>query len=320
MINSSYRAPLLYRNAHIHTIVPTLLRKVENVAYERERIATRDEDFLLLDWSRTGGSSLCIVSHGLEGHTRRAYIRGMVQALNQEGYDALAWNFRGCGGEVNRQFRLYHNGATDDLHAVVAHAAQYYRTIFLIGFSMGGNISLLYLGRQDFTIPAAVAAAVTFSVPCDLAAASIALERSENTIYMKRFLRLLRQKVEMKQAQFPDRINADNYDQLKTFSDFDGRYTAPIHGFSSAQDYWQKCSSRPWLHAIDRPTLIVNAADDPFLVDGCYPVDECAENRSLTLEIPRYGGHVGFVGKGINGRYWSEQRAVDFFDQIRPSQ
>lgn len=316
MINSSYKAPLFFRNRHIHTIVPTLFRKVEGIHYRRERIDTPDDDFLDLDWSTVGSGSLAIISHGLEGHSDRAYVKGMVRAMNEVGIDALAWNFRGCSGESNRQFRLYHNGATDDLHSVVSHAAPAYRNIYLIGFSMGGNISLLYLGRQDFDIPDAVTGCVTFSVPCDLTDASIALKRKENTIYMKRFLRLLREKVRGKMDIYPDRIDDRGYDQLKNFEDFDNRYTAPIHGFESAEDYWEKCSCRPWLKQIDVPTLIVNSLDDPFLDGGCYPQNECAVNSNLSLEITRYGGHVGFVGSVKGKRYWSEQRTIEFLKGI----
>jgi predicted alpha/beta-fold hydrolase len=317
MINSDYRAPLLYRNGHMHTIIPTLFRKVEGVDYQRERIATPDDDFLDLDWSKVRGDSLAIISHGLEGHTGRAYIKGMVRAVNAAGIDALAWNFRSCSEEPNRCFRLYHNGATDDLDMVVRHAAETYSRIFLVGFSMGGNLSLLYLGKHEFTLPHGLKGCVVFSVPCDLTDAAMALERRENSIYMKRFLKLLREKVKMKQMQFPGRIDDLNYEQLKTFKDFDDRYTAPLHGFDSAEDYWQKCSSGPWLAKINVPTLIVNSNDDPFLQGGCYPVEQCRKNPVLSLEITHHGGHVGFVGAGNDGIYWSERRAVLFLSSLR---
>jgi hypothetical protein len=239
----------------------------------------------------------------------------MVKAMNEGGIDALAWNFRGCSGEPNLQMRLYHNGAIEDLHTVVCHAAQTYSNIFLIGFSMGGNMSLLYLGKQAQEIPGSVKGSVTFSFPCDLTDSSIALERRENKIYMKRFLKLLHAKIKMKQMQFPQHVDDHDYHLLKTFRDFDRRYTAPIHGFSSAEDYWEKCSSRPWLERIRVPSLIVNALDDPFLEGGCYPQKECAANPNTTLEITRHGGHVGFIAQNKSHRYWSEERAVDFIKQ-----
>jgi hypothetical protein len=312
MITSDYSAPLWFRNGHVHTIYPTLFRKVDNVVYHRQRLETPDQDFLDLDWSIIGSDSLAIISHGLEGNSHRAYVKGMVRAMNQEGIDALAWNYRGCSGEPNRRFRLYHNGAIDDLHTVVDYAASSYKNIFLIGFSMGGNMTLLYLGKQAQTVPESVKGSITFSAPCDLTASSIALERRANTLYMKRFLKMLHEKVKAKQTQFPQHIDDHHYDKLKTFRDFDGRYTAPIHGFKSAEDYWEKCSCRPWLEQIKVPSLIVNSLDDPFLEGGCYPMDECAGNPNTTLEITRDGGHVGFVALNPCGRYWSEERAVTF--------
>lgn len=312
MVNSDYKAPLFFRNGHIHSIYPTLFRSVGNVVYQRQRINTPDDDFLDLDWSAAGSDTLAIISHGLEGDSHRAYVKGMVRAMNQDGIDALAWNFRGCSGEPNRQLRLYHNGAIDDLHTVVSHAAQIYEKIFLVGFSMGGNMSLLYLGKQAQMIPAAIKGCVVFSVPCDLTDASVALERKSNIIYMQRFLNLLHEKIKMKQAAFPQDVDDHNYHQLKTFKDFDGRYTAPLHGFESAEDYWQKCSCRPWLKQIKVPSLIVNSQDDPFLAGGCYPVEECTDNPHTTLEVTRHGGHVGFVAQNRTGRYWSEEKAVKF--------
>jgi hypothetical protein len=316
MINSNYRAPLLFRNGHIHTVYPALFRRVDDVYYHRERIETPDNDFLDLDWSRVGGETLVILSHGLEGDSHRPYMKGMARAMNRHGIDALAWNYRGCSGEPNRQLRMYHNGAIDDLHAVVAHAAPAYRTLYLVGFSMGGNLTLLYLGKMAGQVPAAVQGSVTFSVPCDLADSAAALERRRNTLYMARFLTSLHGKIRAKQARFPEALDDRGYHEIKTFRDFDERYTAPLHGFDSAEDYWHKCSCGPCLEHIRLPSLIVNAFDDPFLTKGCYPIQMCASNPHTTLEITRHGGHVGFVPLNNSGCYWSEERAVAFIRQL----
>ncbi|MEJ2157431.1 MAG: alpha/beta fold hydrolase [Desulfobacteraceae bacterium] len=318
MHSPSYVAPLPFRNGHIQTIFPTYCRRIAGIRYERERIETPDGDFLDLDWSNTGSRNLAILSHGLEGHTGRPYMRGMVRALNDANVDALAWNYRGCSGEPNRCLRMYHNGSVDDLHLVIMHAIKKgaYDRIHLIGFSLGANLTLLYLGRHRTEVPAAVRGAVAISAPCDLADASLTLERPVNYLYMKSFLRSLHRKIKSKQHRFPQALNDEGYRRIKTFRQFDDRYTAPIHGFADARDYWQKCSSRPWLKDIAVPTLIVNAWDDPFLSGGCFPVAECGGNPLLTLEIPRYGGHVGFVSFRHNGRYWSEHRAVAFIRKI----
>ncbi len=140
MNDNDYHPPLFLGNGHVQTIYPVLFRKVANVRYQRERITTPDDDFLDLDWSRTHSNRLAIISHGLEGNSTRSYVKGMVRAVNEAGWDALAWNYRGCSGEPNTQLRSYHNGATDDLAAVIDHAASTgsYTEIALIGFSLRG--------------------------------------------------------------------------------------------------------------------------------------------------------------------------------------
>ena len=176
---------------------------------------------------------------------------------------------------------------------------------------MGGNLSLLYLGQQSGRVLPSLKGAVAFSVPVDLKDSARQLSRRSNRIYMKRFLRMLHQKVKAKMVLFPDHIDDRGYDQIEDFKAFDDRYTAPIHGFQNAEDYWAKCSCGPLLGRIQVPSLIVNAADDPFLGASCYP-DPQPLNRHVRLEIPRYGGHVGFMGRWINSEYWSESRAVAF--------
>lgn len=312
LVPSAYTPPVGFSNPHLQTIVAGRLRRVDGPGYTRERIETPDGDFLDLDWARVDVERVVIISHGLEGSAERAYVRGMARALNRHGWDALAWNLRGCSGEPNRQLRLYHSGATDDLDAVVQHALQRYDEVALVGFSLGGNLTLKYLGEQGDAAP--VARAVAFSVPVDLAASSAALGRWENGLYMRYFLRSLRGKVRAKAAQFPDAVSTDGLGSISDFRGFDDRYTAPLHGFADAADYWHRSSSRHFLDAIRVPTLLVNAADDPFLAPPCYPTEVARQSEHLTLEVPTHGGHVGFVRFGADGEYWSEQRAAEFLD------
>ncbi len=311
--HSTYQPPrFLGRRPHLQSILPAKLRRVYGVAYLRERIDTPDGDFLDLDWSRIGAKRLVIVSHGLEGSSRRSYVMGMVRAFNAAGWDALGWNYRGCSGEPNRQLGSYHSGATYDLDTVVQHALPHYDTVVLVGFSLGGNLTLKYLGERGADVDARIRSAVAFSVPCDLAAGSKKLAESGNRIYMWYFLRSLHKKVQQKMTMFPGEIDDANYNQIRTFADFDNRYTAPMHGFRDADDYWRRCSSKPLLTAIRIPTLLVNAQDDPFLPDACYPTKEAQASQHVTLEMPRYGGHVGFMSSKGGATYWSEERAVAF--------
>ena len=314
MKDSQYYPPFLFGNGHIQTIYPVLFRKIPPLAYTRERITTLDDDFLDLDWSTTGSSRLVIISHGLEGNTTRTYVKAMVQAVNAGGWDALAWNYRSCSGEPNRRLRSYHNGATDDLARVIDHAKQKgnYKKIALVGFSLGGNLTLVHLGRDQ--VDHLVKKAVVFSVPCDLAASARVLTKASNKLYMKRFLVLLHQKIKDKMAIMPHALDDVGYEKIKTFKEFDDRYTAPIHGFKDARDYWEKCSSRQFIPAIKIPCLIVNALDDPFLPRECFPVAEATTNPNITLKMPESGGHVGFVSFNKRNLYWSEQQTVSFLN------
>jgi hypothetical protein len=311
---SSYRAPWFLSNGHIQTIYPILFRPRPKIAYERERISTADGDFLDLDWAKVGSKRLTILCHGLEGCSVGIHELCMVRALNAGRRDALVLNFRGCADEVNRTLRFYHSGETEDLRAVIAHAATRYDEIALAGFSLGGNVVLVYLGQRPDTVHPAVRRATVFSVPCDLAASARQLERVSNRLYMRRFLKSLSSKLRAKEAVLPGRLDLAGLDRIRTFREFDDRYTAPIHGFDSAEHYWAECSSGRYLRDIRVPTLLVNARNDPFLADECYPVEEATASDVVHLEMPETGGHNGFVLLNEENRYWTEIRALEFLD------
>ena len=317
---SSYQAPVFFSSPHMQTMFPTLFRKVPGVTYTRRRIETLDNDFLDLDCSATGSSKAAIVLHGLEGDSGRAYILGMVRALNRAGWDAIAVNFRGCSGETNRHPHMYHSGETRDLALVLNTVMQegHYSELALVGFSLGGNVILKYLGEQGNAIHSSIKRAVAFSVPCDLASCAARLEEFANRLYLFRFMKMLREKIRVKKRLLPERIDDSDLDKVKTFAQFDERYTAPLHGFKNAEDYWEKSSSRQFLPHIAIPTLLVTAADDPFVGPSCYPYDEARASSCFFLEVPQHGGHVGFVSFNSGGDYWSDRRAVAFLNGSDP--
>ena len=217
---------------------------------------------------------------------------------------------------MNRTLPFYHGGETDDLHLVVRHCVSLgYGSIVLVGFSMGGNQTLKYLGERGRAIPSQVSAAVALSVPCDMEGAAEVLSLPSRAPYMAYFLRTLRRKVEAKHSRFPDQIGIDGLDRIRTFSEFDDRYTAPLHGFRSARHYWRESGCLRFLEHIDVPFLLINASDDPFLSPGCYPIRIAETNTAMTLEMPPWGGHVGFVTPG-HALYWSERRAADFLESV----
>ncbi|MEI7927157.1 MAG: alpha/beta fold hydrolase [Verrucomicrobiales bacterium] len=314
--SSTYQAPFWLPGGHLQTIVPALARKAPQVTCQPERLELADGDFLDLEWFNEGRSRLAILCHGLEASAAATYIQGMAEALIRRGWDVLAWNYRGCSGEMNRLPRFYHSGASDDLHVVVEHALATHPAteLDLIGFSLGGNMILKYLGERSDHSPR-LHRAVTFSVPCDLACSSKTLGTLFNrSVYMKRFIDSLAGKIRAKQPMFPDLLDPAGLKGVRTFKQFDDRYTAPLHGFRDAEDYWARSSSRQFLSRIRIPTLLVNAANDPFLGPGCYPREEAEASDFLHLEIPATGGHVGFFGGGPEA--WVESRALEFLGSI----
>lgn len=307
----AYQAPKFLFNKHLETIYPALFRNVDGVSYHRERITTPDQDFLDLDWLLSNSQKLVILSHGLEGNSHRAYVKGMAQIFHQHGYDVLAWNYRGCSEEMNRQLRFYHSGATDDLDFVVHHAiTKGYNEINLIGFSLGGNLTLKYVGEQGDSLARQVKRVVAYSVPLHLYTSSLKIASSAYGIYARRFLKTLKQKVALKASLMPG-IDIQELPRIHNLLDFDDAYTARLHGFAGALDYYERCSSLYFLNNIKRPTLLVNALNDPFLSEKCYPED-FKNHTYLTTEYPTHGGHVGFAQLTKNGVYWSELRALQF--------
>lgn len=302
------RPPFLF-SGHLETIYPALLRNVD-LHYHRERITTPDKDFLDLDWLHCGATKLVIISHGLEGNSSRAYMKGMARAFSKNGFDVLAWNFRGCSDEMNQQLRFYHSGATDDLDYVVMHArAKGYQEIYLIGFSLGGNLTLKYLGERKTY--AEIKKAVVFSTPLDLYTSCVKISKPGNRIYSNRFLKSLKEKVIRKSSVIAG-LDLKGIESIDTLIRFDDQYTAPLHGFQNAMDYYTKCSSIHFLDAISIPSLIVNARNDPFLSELCYPIAQFRNHTFIKIENPRHGGHVGFAQFNKNGLYWSEERALSF--------
>jgi len=323
LAKSTYTPPPLLSGGHVQTLFASVARTVDFRYDRRERIDTPDDDFLDLDWAfaRSNGTAarqsrrVAVLTHGLEGSTDRAYMRGMTRALVRRGWDVCAWNLRGCSGAMNRRVPTYHSGKTEDLARVVENAlARGYDTAALVGFSLGGNMTLKYLGEQGAGLDARIRRAATFSVPVDLAAGARQIGHVTNWHYTQYFLRSLRATIQQKAEQHPDVVRTAPLDEIATLVDFDDAYTAPLNGFRNAADYYTRASSKPLLARIDRPTLLVNAANDPFLPDACYPHAIAASHEHLTLDVPASGGHVGFVAFNDTGEYWSERRAAEFLD------
>lgn len=308
----AYTPPAWQRGGHLQTIIPNALRHVPLITRERERLELDDGDFLDLGWAGRDGSRLAILSHGLENRHTCNYMQGMARALTVRGWDVLAWTMRGCGVERNRHLACYHGGRTEDLDAVVQHAISHHpaETMALVGFSLGGNLTLKYLGE----IPRnpRIRAAAAISSPCDLAGSVRRLAEPDNRLYMARFLHKLRHRIRDKACQFPGKIDITGIDAIRDFETFDNRYTAPLHGFRDAAAYWASASSIVSLGNIQVPTLLLNARNDPFLSASCHPFAEAAASQHVFLDCPEQGGHVGFALPGTLRETWAERRVAGF--------
>jgi len=272
---------------------------------------TPDGDVLDLDWDGDAAERLVIISYGMESNPRSPYIRSTVHALREAGCDVLVWNFRGSGGSPNRKVHFYHGGLFQDLEAVVHHAlARGYGDIRLAGFSLGGNLTLNYLGHRAAAMPSAVMRAAVFSAPVDVAECARLLRRPANRLYARLFLRSFRKKIRAKMAVMPGRIDDAGYDAISSLEEYDARYTVPHFGFADVDDMYRRVSSAPLLTHIRVMTLLVNAMDDPFIGPASLPFDAARENTRLHFECPRHGGHLGFLP--AYGDSWMTSRLVAF--------
>ena len=306
---------------HLRTLWGKLLRRVADAPTRTIRWDLPDGDFLdLRRVDARAGQPRIVLLHGLEGGQRSHYARGILAEAHRRGWGADLLIFRSCGSEINRTARFYHSGETTDLAFALDRLLNEFPTspFFLAGVSLGGNVLLKHLGEQGARIPGPVRAAAAVSVPFDLERSSRHIDRGFARVYQASFLRSLRRKAVAKHAAFPDRLSVAAVEGARTLYAFDDAVTAPLHGFANANDYYTQSSAIRWLAGIRVPSLLLSAADDPFL--PAEVLDEvrvvAAANPRLHVEFVERGGHVGFIGGRIPWRpvYYAEVRLLDFFE------
>jgi predicted alpha/beta-fold hydrolase len=314
----SFRPARYLESPHAQTLFAALLRSVKAPWLLRERWDTPDGDFVDIDFlpARPEAPHLLIL-HGLEGSAKASYVAELLRGAQHRGWGAAALNFRCCSGEQNRLARFYHSGETDDPLFVASRLrSRISGPLFGVGFSLGGNVLLALLARTGQGAPLDAAAAI--SVPYDLAACARALDSGTGLyrLYRRWFLRSLRRKALLKLRKHPGIFDARRVGAARSIEAFDGVVTAPLHGFRDAADYYAQSSSGPLLGQIRRPTLLINAKDDPLAVSPLP--DGVADNPSLAAIQPDHGGHVAFVaGSILRPRYWAERTALEFFATLR---
>lgn len=304
------------KNPHLQTIWSTIVSRQVNLTLRRERLELPDGDFLDLDWAGNHGDHVVLVLHGIVGSSQSSYIKGILNAIVAEGWQGVLMHFRGCSEECNRLPRGYHSGETGDLDFVIQEIMKNRpkATLSIIGFSLGGNVLLKWLGeRENNTF---IKCAVAVSVPFDLIKVANRMCQGFSQVYQWWLLRKLKDALSKKFNQMESPIDLHYLKKVKTFWEFDDKITAPLHGFAGVNEYYASSSSRQYLKHIATPTLILHAMDDPFMTVTAIPkIDELSQN--VTLELSDMGGHLGFIAGNIPGRpqYWLEDRIPAFLKQ-----
>jgi predicted alpha/beta-fold hydrolase len=314
VLQSTFKPAWWLRGPHAQTIWSSILRPSPRLNIEWQRVELSDGDFIDLAWSGPKAGKTVLLLHGLEGSIHSVYASGLMHALNQRGYRTCLMHFRGCSAQPNRLPQWYHSGQSDDPQRIleflrVQMGIELYAAV---GFSLGGNVLLKWLGEQGAAMP--IQRAAVMSVPFQLAHSAQRMGKGVSRLYQWYLVRSMQQKYKTKFANIPSPLDVD-IDSLDTFWQFDDQVTAPLHGFKGVDDYYTRASSRQFIPQIRVPTLILHARDDPFMYAHTPPLsDELPEN--VWLELTERGGHVGFITGVIPGlaKYWGERRLVEWID------
>ena len=322
---TGYRAPRWLPGRHLQTIYPAAWMRLPRVAYHRERWETPDGDFIELDWLQQSpaldaDAPLLVLFHGLEGSSRSHYAVRIMHALQQRRWHGVVVHFRGCSGSPNRLPRGYHCGDSAEIDWILRRLqAQHAGPLHAVGVSLGGNALLKWLGEQRQAATNILSRAVAVSAPAALPSTGHVLGRGFNRFYAWVFLRTLRPKALAMISHHGLGVDAAAMREARSLWQYDDLFTAPLHGFKDADDYWRRANCRPWLRYIEVPTLLLNARNDPFLPEKDLPgADEVSSK--VTRDFPRHGGHVGFASRwrdAAQGRDWLAQRVLDFLQHGR---
>ena len=328
VIRSEFRPARWLGNRHAQTMFtslpwayryrPPLVRRILDLP---------DGDATAVDWLETtldlpGKVPLLVILHGLESSSESAYARMLVEAAAAHQWRCCVLHFRDCGDYRNRLPRRYHAGETADIRYFLQQVMDDDQTgpIVAAGYSLGGNVLLKYLGETADSSPLKAAAAVC--VPLDLHKCADAINIGFSKVYQRYLIKRMKQSVADKFDRHTAAFDWDRAMAARTFAEFDDAVTAPLHGFTGRNDYYDRCSSVHFLKDVDRPTLIINALDDPFMSPGVIPHRDRLSDK-ITLEVSEHGGHVGFIEGGTPWRpsFYLPRRVLSFLEPYtaRPS-
>ncbi|WP_297441157.1 hydrolase [Sulfurimonas sp.] len=323
-MNKQFKPALGLKNGHLQTIYATFFRKLSAIHFEREKFILSDGDFVECFWHKIqnhqDNTPIVTLFHGLAGSYKSPYIQGTMQELQNAGFSSVLMHFRGCGDEENAKARSYHSGDTQDAFEFIQSVKKRYpkAKLFAVGYSLGANMLLKLLGEKKEQC--ILNAAVGVSPPLRLDICATHMNSGFAKIYQAHLLKDLNAALLKKYKKFDMQkllhLKEQEVSTLDTFWKFDDAYTAPVHGFGSAKEYYEKSSARQYLKQIHIPTLIIHAKDDPFMTPEVLP-NAVELSESISLEVSEHGGHVGFIsGSFLKPQYWMEKRVVEFFKKF----
>ncbi|WP_161597716.1 hydrolase [Fluviispira multicolorata] len=315
-LQASFRAAWWLKNQHLQTLYPVIFPFNKKIVLKRETIILADGDFIEVDWTanKSDDKPLILLLHGLEGSSKSSYIKRTMYEVFKNGFRAVCMNFRGCSGRQNKSKRAYHAGETEDLNFYINYLLQNEKIkspIFIVGFSLGGNVLLKWLSENSNNI--FISGAIAISVPFELEILANKMNRGFSKFYQWWLLKSLKNNL-LKNDRYKDfNLSKEEIILVKTFWEFDDKITARIHGFLNAIDYYKKSSSRQYLSQIAHKTLIIHSKDDPFMSELCIPQDN-ELSKTTQLELTEQGGHVGFISGNYPfiPMYWLEKRIINF--------
>jgi len=322
MSKNKFKSAFGLSNCHVQTLYSTFFRKNISIETQDDIFTLNDQDFIEYSWCNKPINSttpIVILLHGLEGSINSPYIQGIMKSLKENHFSSVLVHYRGCGKKDNLFAKSYHSGQTEDIKEFISYIKSIYtqNDLYLVGYSMGGNILLKLLATYKENSP--IKKAVSISAPLLLDNSSKKINQYFSKIYQNYLLKNLKKHLLKKYLKYDMEkligYKKEDIKNIKTIWEFDEIYTSKIHGFETAKNYYKLNSSKQYLSSISTDTLIIHSLDDPFMTKDILPKQKDLP-KNIKLEVSKNGGHVGFIsGTIFNPIYWLDDKIINFFKE-----
>ena len=323
--NGEFKPHALLKNAHAMTIASAFVPRRFDLPLAEERLFQVDAESRLLGhchWQAGKRKDVpaVVIVHGLEGSSDSNYVRGIAEKAFHAGYHVVRMNQRNCGGTEALTPTLYNSGMSGDYRAVFEELASVdgFEQVFFAGYSMGGNLVTKMAGEFGDAVPQALRGVCAVCPAIDLGACADALERRDNYLYQRHFVKGLMSRYARKAKLFPKRYPQDGFGPIRTVREFDDKITAPQFGYRDAQEYYEAVGAKKVVAQVRVPMLMITALDDPFVTYESFLRTNVTENPAIRFLAPEHGGHCAFISnKSGADRFWAEQRIIGFCKSLR---